>query len=61
MDTENRWVAVVPPDGSVMLALLKPWKGSEESLQDRVSDRRCAGNGGYRIEIPGMVGSWCPL
>jgi serine phosphatase RsbU (regulator of sigma subunit)/predicted enzyme related to lactoylglutathione lyase len=30
MDTENRWVAVVPPDGSVMLALLKPWKGSEE-------------------------------
>jgi phosphoserine phosphatase RsbU/P len=31
MDSESRWVAVVPPDGSVVLALLKPWKGSEES------------------------------
>jgi serine phosphatase RsbU (regulator of sigma subunit)/predicted enzyme related to lactoylglutathione lyase len=31
MDAENRWVAVVPPDGSVLLALLKPWKGSAES------------------------------
>jgi len=30
IDTESRWVAVVPPDGSVLLALLKPWKGSEE-------------------------------
>jgi serine phosphatase RsbU (regulator of sigma subunit)/predicted enzyme related to lactoylglutathione lyase len=31
MDSENRWVAVVPPDGSVMLALLKPWTGTGET------------------------------
>jgi catechol 2,3-dioxygenase-like lactoylglutathione lyase family enzyme len=31
MDAESRWVAVVPPDGSVLLALLRPWKGPEES------------------------------
>jgi catechol 2,3-dioxygenase-like lactoylglutathione lyase family enzyme len=33
MDTESRWVAVVPPDGSVLLALLKPRKGSEENFK----------------------------
>ena len=31
MDPGGRWVAVVPPDGSVLLALLKPWRGSEET------------------------------
>jgi serine phosphatase RsbU (regulator of sigma subunit)/predicted enzyme related to lactoylglutathione lyase len=30
MEAENRWIAVVPPDGSVVLALLKHWRGSEE-------------------------------
>src|SRR5262245_6677608 len=29
MGTGSRWVAVVPPDGAVLLALLKPWKGNE--------------------------------
>jgi len=33
VDGESRWVAVVPPDGSVLLALLKPWKGSEQSCK----------------------------
>jgi phosphoserine phosphatase RsbU/P len=33
IEPEGRWVAVVPPDGSVVLALLKPWKGSEESCK----------------------------
>jgi serine phosphatase RsbU (regulator of sigma subunit)/predicted enzyme related to lactoylglutathione lyase len=34
MDSESRWVAVVPPDGSVLLALLnKPPKGSEEGFR----------------------------
>lgn len=33
MDTGIRWVAVLPPDGSVALALLKPLEGSEESFR----------------------------
>jgi phosphoserine phosphatase RsbU/P len=31
MDSESRWVAVVPPDGSSILALIKPRQGSKES------------------------------
>jgi hypothetical protein len=53
-----RWFLQMVP---VMLALLKPWKGSEERFQNRISDRRGAGDGGYCIQIPGMVGSWCAL
>ena len=33
MDTERRWVAVVPPDGSVLLALLKPREGPVENFR----------------------------
>jgi hypothetical protein len=32
-DTESGWVAVVPADGSVLLVLLEPRKGSEESFE----------------------------
>ena len=31
IDPRGRWVAVVPPDGSAILALIKPSQGSEES------------------------------
>jgi catechol 2,3-dioxygenase-like lactoylglutathione lyase family enzyme len=31
IDTGGRWVSVVPPNGPVALALLKPWRGAEES------------------------------
>src|SRR5881628_2074864 len=31
IDSESRWVAVVPPDGSSILALIKPRQGSKES------------------------------
>lgn len=30
MDAESRWMAVVPPDGAVVLALLKPPKGLKD-------------------------------
>jgi serine phosphatase RsbU (regulator of sigma subunit)/predicted enzyme related to lactoylglutathione lyase len=33
MDAESRWMAVVPPDGAVVLALLKPPQGSEASCK----------------------------
>lgn len=32
-DGESRWVAVAPPDGSVVLALIKPRQGSRESAR----------------------------
>jgi predicted enzyme related to lactoylglutathione lyase len=31
IDAENRWIAVTPSDGSAVLALLKPPKGSEQA------------------------------
>jgi serine phosphatase RsbU (regulator of sigma subunit)/predicted enzyme related to lactoylglutathione lyase len=33
IDSTSRWVAVVPPDGSVVLALLRPWRGFEENCK----------------------------
>jgi len=33
MDSESRWLAVVPPDGSAVVALIKPRQGSKESCR----------------------------
>jgi serine phosphatase RsbU (regulator of sigma subunit)/predicted enzyme related to lactoylglutathione lyase len=43
IDSEKRWVAVVPPDGSVLLALLKPW-------EDPVENSRIGSNTGVALE-----------
>src|SRR5262245_32412313 len=35
IDAERRWIGVVPPDGSVLLALLKPWTDEGSRIGSR--------------------------